>query len=61
MEKGQTHRKFILAIALFQAVVVALFCVFVRYDKSIDSKYHENRTSGTMDGVMDSQYHSKLI
>ena len=61
MMKEQTHRQFILFIAFFQIVVVALFCVFVRYDKPLDSLYHENRTMGTKDSVMDSQYHSEFF
>ena len=60
MAQEQTHRKFILAIAFFQAVVIALFCVFVRYDQSLDSLYHANRTNPTEDSVMDTQYHSKF-
>ena len=61
MAQEQTHRKFILAIAFFQAVVIALFCVFVRYDQSLDSLYHANRTNPTEDSVMDTQYHSKFL
>ena len=61
MAQEQTHRKFILAIAFFQAVVIALFCVFVRYDTSLDSLYHANRTNPTEDSVMDTQYHSKFL
>ena len=61
MMKEQTHRQFILFIAFFQIVVVALFCVFVRYDKPLDSLYHENRTMGNKDSVMDNQYHSEFF
>ena len=61
MRKDQTHRQFILFIAVFQAVVIALFCIFVRYDKPLDSLHHENRTMGTKDSVMDSQYHSEFF
>ena len=57
----QTHRKFILFIAVFQVAVIAIFCVFVRYDEELDSLFHANRTTGTSDGVMDNQYHSKYF
>ena len=59
MKNEQTHRKFILFIAVFQVAVIAIFCVFVRYDEELDSLFHANRTTGTSDGVMDNQYHSK--
>ena len=61
MKNEQTHRKFILFIAVFQVAVVAIFCVFVRYDEELDSLFHANRTTGTSDGVMDNQYHSKYF
>ena len=61
MKNEQTHRKFILFIAVFQVAVIAIFCVFVRYDEQLDSLFHANRTTGTADGVMDNQYHSKYF
>ena len=61
MKNEQTHRKFILFIAVFQVAVIAIFCVFVRYDEQLDSLFHANRTTGTTDGVMDNQYHSKYF
>ena len=61
MKNEQTHRKFILFIAVFQVAVIAIFCVFVRYDEQLDSLFHANRTTGTSDGVMDNQYHSKYF
>ena len=61
MGKEQTHRQFILFIAFFQVVVIALFCIFVRYDAPLDSLHNANRTSSTKDSVMDSQYHSKVF
>ena len=30
--------KWVLSMAIFQVVVIVLFCVFVRYDPSIDAK-----------------------
>ena len=61
MNDKQTHRKFILFVAVFQVAVIAIFCVFVRYDEQLDSLFHANRTTGTADGVMDNQYHSKFF
>ena len=30
--------KFVISLAIYQILVVILFCVFVRYDASLDSK-----------------------
>ena len=40
-----SYRKFVVVITIFQVAVAVLFCTFVRYDKSIDPRFHtENQT-----------------
>ena len=36
--------KFVISLAMFQIIVIILFCIFVRYDQTIDAKLAGNST-----------------
>ena len=38
--KKASYRKFVVVITVFQVAVAILFTIFVRYDRSIDPKFH---------------------
>ena len=38
--KKASYRKFVVVITIFQVAVAILFTIFVRYDRSIDPKFH---------------------
>ena len=41
--------KFVIIISIFQVLVAILFCIFVRYDPSIDPKFAESHSSTEYD------------
>ena len=41
--------KFVIIISIFQVLVAILFCIFVRYDASIDPKFAESHSSTEYD------------
>ena len=41
--------KFVIIISVFQVLVAILFCIFVRYDSSIDPKFAESHSSTEYD------------
>ena len=41
----KSYRKFVVVITIFQVAVAVLFTIFVRYDQTLDPKFHtENNT-----------------
>ena len=41
--------KWVISISIFQIIVIALFCIFVRYDASLDSKLADPKVTTSYD------------
>ena len=44
-----SQTKWVITLSVFQIVVIALFCIFVRYDASLDAKLADPKATFTYD------------